>query len=242
MPNMPFRRHRNSSKKDNVEAVKKRDWKSCIDPKSGRTYYYDVRTRETQWRKPIELASQSERRKIEDKEAQQKDFFKSMEANILKALDSGTISKSSSTESQDEVKELKVIPKRPLLMNKKKPALIRTISSMDDNVLADLAQAENMDRPFSMDIVSPDSTTTSFFNSLPQPTVHSHHRHPLKSTSPPVLNPIPAQVTPPRDELSKAMPKPKMEKRNTCGSLYISNTMSAPDKEATIKVSRNVII
>lgn len=232
---MPFRRHRNSSKKDNVEAVKKRDWKSCIDPKSGRTYYYDVRTRETQWRKPIELASHSERRRIEDKEAQQKDFFKSMEANILKALDSGTISKSSSTESQDEVKELKEIPKRPLLTNKKKPTLIRTISSMDDNVLADLAQAENMEIPISMDIVSPDSTATSFFNSLPQPTVHSHHRHPLKNTSPSVLKPIPAQVTPPRDELSKAMPKPKMEKRNTCGSLYITNTMSAPDKEATIK-------
>jgi YHS domain-containing protein len=28
------------------------EWKSAIDHLTGRTYYYDTRTRKTQWRKP----------------------------------------------------------------------------------------------------------------------------------------------------------------------------------------------
>jgi hypothetical protein len=34
--------------------------------------------------------------------------------------------------------------------------------------------------------------------------------------------------------------KPSLRKRNTCGTLYVGSTMSAPDKDATIKVKKQV--
>ena len=43
---VPVRSHQQK-----VEHDQSRIWRSAIDPKTGRTYYYDVLTRETQWRK-----------------------------------------------------------------------------------------------------------------------------------------------------------------------------------------------
>ena len=40
-----------------------RVWRSAKDPKTGRTYYYDVLTRETRWTKPRELQGEAERRR-----------------------------------------------------------------------------------------------------------------------------------------------------------------------------------
>lgn len=64
-------------------------WRTAVDPKSGRTYYYHIETRETQWRKPLELTTPEERRAAEEKERQQQDFFAAMEANILKTISQG---------------------------------------------------------------------------------------------------------------------------------------------------------
>jgi hypothetical protein len=61
-------------------------WKSAADLRTGRTYFYHEVTRETQWQKPTELASDSEQRVMEDKEQKQNNCFKAMEANILKSL------------------------------------------------------------------------------------------------------------------------------------------------------------
>jgi len=66
-------------------------WKSAVDPRSGRTYYYHEVTRETQWRKPLELASSEERRAMEEKERRQKEFFAAMESNILNSLSKGVV-------------------------------------------------------------------------------------------------------------------------------------------------------
>jgi hypothetical protein len=41
--------------------LEENEWRSAVDIKSGRTYYFNVKTLETQWRKPLELASESER-------------------------------------------------------------------------------------------------------------------------------------------------------------------------------------
>jgi hypothetical protein len=225
-------------------APRRREWRSAVDPNSGRTYYYDTISRETQWRKPVDLASFAERRKIQEKEAKQREFFRSMEANILQAMDKGKIpGEHAQTRCEDVVKPL--LPKNTVTSSRKKPkkpTLIRTISSMDDELIAELAQGLDAGEAANGN-VSPDSTSTSFFDSLPQPGTQQHFSSKM-NTSPPLTGTsdtlralaLSRTIAPPRHEVSKDLPKPTMGKRNTCGSLFISNTMADPDKDAAIKV------
>jgi hypothetical protein len=207
-----------------------------------------------------------------EKEAKQREFFRSMEANILKAMDKGVVpgvhvnghgnsNSNSLTEDMDVVKPLPIHNLTSSRKKIKKPTLIRTISSMDDEMIAELANDK-------LGNVSPDSTSTSFFDSLPQPgsqhstssrspsvssrgSSHTSHTMSHLKTAPPRptnmnMNRLRAPklsrvVTPPKDdvlnEVSKNLPKPTLGKRNTCGSLFISSTMADPDKDAAIKVS-----
>ena len=110
--------------------LEENEWRSAVDIKSGRTYYFNVKTLETQWRKPLELASESERAEMEAKERNQKEFFSVMEANILKSFAQGTIGT-----TRVELK------KDPSARNEFRPGrLVRTISGMDEFVLKDLLQ------------------------------------------------------------------------------------------------------
>jgi len=110
--------------------LEENEWQSAEDTKSGRTYYFNVKTLETQWRKPLELASESERAEMEAKERNQKEFFSVMEANILKSFAQGTIGT-----TRVELK------KDPSARNEFRPGrLVRTISGMDEFVLKDLLQ------------------------------------------------------------------------------------------------------
>jgi len=70
-------------------ASQERVWKRAKDPRTGRTYYYDAVTRETQWEKPLELATPEERSAIQEKERVTKEFFAAMEANIVRRVDQG---------------------------------------------------------------------------------------------------------------------------------------------------------
>ena len=63
-------------------------WRTAICPKTQKTYYWNIYTRESRWKKPLELASDEERREIERKEREQKEFFEEMEQNILRRLSS----------------------------------------------------------------------------------------------------------------------------------------------------------
>ena len=160
-------------------APAKQVWRSAKDPKTGRTYYYDVVTRQTQWRKPLELATDEERKAIEEKERKQKEFFAAMESNILKSLAGGNLVPSSGNESsatggtygkeEDNVAEMKstsgsrtsfpssssdiddnTAPKG-LLPKTLKPSQkpVRTISSMDDALIAELAKTgQTLESPF----------------------------------------------------------------------------------------------
>lgn len=246
---------------------KQREWKSAIDPKSGRRYYYDVHTRETQWHKPIELATKAERRAIEEKERKQKDFFKAMEKNILKSMQVGQVPGSQSFEQEDTVESLPTSSK-PKVLSKRhrpKPQLLRTISSMDNELLQELTNVELESK--SSSALSPDSPNTSFFDSLPQPESQIQNFHSLSSVSTAssekdyIANKFTSKSaefesfdkseTRPLSSLkshasssdsqsntSKSIPKPNLSKRNTCGTMYVSTTMAAPDKDAAIKVSR----
>ena len=63
-------------------------WRTATCPKSQKTYYWNIYTRESRWKKPLELQSEDERRQIEMKERAQKAFFEEMEENIRRRLSS----------------------------------------------------------------------------------------------------------------------------------------------------------
>jgi Splicing factor len=268
-------------------ATKKKEWRSAVDPKTGRTYYYDVVTRETQWRKPMELATPEERSRIEETRRKQKEFFRSMEANILKAMNRGHVPGMDNRPMEEDV--VKPLPSsknavmfqehyqsnsrssrknssKLILANNRinKPTLIRTISSMNDELIAELTQnhegdKEGISSPPGM--ISPDSiTNTAFFDISSSFSKSFSKSCPSLIDSPPhlvdhsttVIRNSPArnldrfdsdknaqqQRISPNMKVSKHLEKPIMMKRNTCGSLYISDTMADPDKDACIKVSK----
>jgi len=283
-------------------------WKSAKDKKTGRTYYYDTVTRQTQWQKPLELATDEERRAIANKEKKQKDFFSAMEANMLKSMAggslvpassrSGSLRKSGSNYGSDEEDREEGIAEMSsrtptkqtsgLLPKGLKPNCmpVRTISSMDDALIAELAKT-GQKSPFdrSATKVSPQSISSFPFddetnNDAKTPLVsHLHASFPVpmkrsSSSSPSSASSASStgSCTPPRtaedraidqfrmtaaemaamslndkDEIASAdvsepsllqlqsIPRPTLQQRNTCGTLYVSSTMSDPDKDATIK-------
>ena len=62
-------------------------WRTAIDPKTQKLYYWNVQTREARWKKPLELASPSERMEMVRKEEELKCFFREMEDNIKRRME-----------------------------------------------------------------------------------------------------------------------------------------------------------
>jgi hypothetical protein len=142
-------------------------WKTAVDATSGRTYYYHTQTRETQWEKPLCCAAPAERSAAKAREASTRNFFAAMEANIRRSINDGngpnsTIIGGSSLSqlgynaeqqqqqertNRDDAAFRKSAPasSRPTLPH---PALVRTISSMEASVLADLVQRVPSNRSF----------------------------------------------------------------------------------------------
>jgi hypothetical protein len=125
-------------------------WKAAVDPRSGRTYYYHEITRETQWRKPTELASDSERRAMEDKERKQKEFFAAMEANILKSMSQGVVPGTPTVQAATITRKKSAVNNGPPVTGSNnvegerdgRPDLVRTISAMDETVLRDIIRRQ----------------------------------------------------------------------------------------------------
>lgn len=232
----------------------------------------------------MELATPEERSRIEETKRKQKEFFRSMEANILKAMNRGHVPGMDNPMEEDVVKPLpssknvvmfqhyqsnsrsnRKNSNKLILANNRisKPALIRTISSMNDELIAELAQnhegdKEGISSPPGM--ISPDSiTNTAFFDISSSFSKSFSKSCPSLLDSPPHLvdhstmvirnspvrnldrfdsNKNTQQTSSPNMKVSKHLEKPIMMKRNTCGSLYISDTMADPDKDACIKVSK----
>lgn len=339
-------------------------WRSAVDPKSGRTYYYHLETRETQWRKPMDLASKEERAIMEEKERRQRDFFAQMESNILKSMSQGVVpggnspkpnrSKPLSSSSTKTSTAPAPNPRSPAtnlrtaLKQVSRPAMVRTISSMDEDVLKDLVKRvpstrdltgkksrnkakkqesvpldgldEANSREFEINVddllnslptdglttvIEDDMNNSSMFNestssftsngflsweetrALQKLAQVTHEMAIMPDENSPMRDlteetyedddndeeyeeeegdaqleiqwngapqefevlsetPAPQEVSPPTvlqppKPEGKESPnaKPELKRRNTCGTLYVGTTMSAPDKDATIKVSQD---
>eukprot|EP00555_Chaetoceros_dichaeta_P005573 CAMPEP_0198258432 /NCGR_PEP_ID=MMETSP1447-20131203/7862_1 /TAXON_ID=420782 /ORGANISM="Chaetoceros dichaeta, Strain CCMP1751" /LENGTH=760 /DNA_ID=CAMNT_0043945551 /DNA_START=94 /DNA_END=2376 /DNA_ORIENTATION=- len=237
---------------------KERVWRSAKDAKSGKTYYYEIHTRETQWHKPLELASDSERLVIQEKERIQKEFFSSMEANIIKCMQKGVIPGSPKGGGQeDKIHPLKA---RVSLVKKDlaKPLLIKTISSMDAELLAELTRGkseDDQDKKTRTSALSPDSVLIpnngNFVRAVSNGGQQRRHSQRHDDEIQEVVTSIcrgpeaifkNSTTLSPKENLIgltnggvQGLKKPSFDRRNTCGTLYVKSTMAAPDKDATIK-------
>jgi hypothetical protein len=75
------------------------------------------------------------------------------------------------------------------------------------------------------------------------PRAHEKEKTAHESAAP--VNPTTDSVSAPRPNLARpgsvrasaSVTRPAMARRNTCGTLYVGSTLSAPDKDGSIKVS-----
>ncbi|KAL7569655.1 hypothetical protein ACA910_008310 [Epithemia clementina (nom. ined.)] len=181
-------------------------WQAAVDPATGETYYYNSVTMQSQWKKPREIRLwEREKRKRE------RAFFREMEENILASLERKEpipgisaeavaaltsnaplmYSKGSNTSAVYEGKtndSTTSFPSRSFMdsarsneMNTKK---IRTISGMDERVLADLyySAAQSSSSTTSTDVNGKTAATTMTKigdqggASRPRPPLHPHQQ------------------------------------------------------------------
>lgn len=149
-----------TERRDSVMTAKTM-WRTAVDPSSGRTYYFHVETRETQWRKPLELATDAEKEEMRKKEEQQRSFFAAMEANILKNLESGAMVETTQA-AEDAERTANFLPTRSVdggttaQEEVDRPGLIRTISTMDRQVLSQLVKRQPSNRNLFVDSLPAD--------------------------------------------------------------------------------------
>lgn len=161
-------------KKDPEECL----WKPAVDPHSGRTYYYHSETRKTTWQKPKEILVMEKRAK-EEKKRQDELFFKEMERNIYTSL--------KKKESIPGVTESIVIPSTPA---EETPSIegtkqrVRTISNMDESLLAQLFIGPKAAVPTAAAIVAVPKKQTTTTPSTTAPPVDVRGRPPLPRRQP----------------------------------------------------------
>jgi hypothetical protein len=239
-----------------------RVWKTAVDPKSGRTYYYDYHTREAQWAKPLELATEEERMAIALKEQQQREFFAAMEKNILQSMDRGLLIPCSSPSDSPSCENLKPSRSNRPSSNRMDKKLVRTISSMGDELLMELLKIGDHDERKTLERTNSSLISLSLINegspsgSVTSLTLSSSSDDSAKNEfsdcrSDILESDISLEAGEQKDLerrsssedmihssplAGRELTKPKLRKRNTCGTMYIGSTMAAPDKDALIRV------
>ena len=132
-------------------------WKTAVDPATGNRYYYDSVTRVTQWEKPAELRA-LERQQKEERRKSDELFFREMEKNVQKSLEKGELIPGILSANQDSTTKnslqsfLHVGPPREPMsppqnvssdnLGSSPGSRIRTISAMDEVLLAELLQRD----------------------------------------------------------------------------------------------------
>lgn len=242
---------------------RKSNWKKAVDPKSGRAYYYDTVTRATQWHKPMELTSMEERIRTAAKERKQRDFFAAMESNILKCLALGSLPGTTSPEPAADRMGKQGPPVKNKFASKP-PRCVRTISAMNENVLKELVYFDGSS-PTSVSVppdvnckgenvteIENESFLETWLRNGTNPSPLEKDRYDTDilasnrnfETNESLLEREYKEfsgvykdvINENESHENSQQVRPVLgSRRNTCGTLYIGTTMSAPDKEATIK-------
>mmetsp|Transcript_6356 Transcript_6356/g.19281 ORF Transcript_6356/g.19281 Transcript_6356/m.19281 type:complete len:522 (+) Transcript_6356:102-1667(+) len=218
-----------------AEKSRRRMWREARDPKTGRTYYYDVETRETQWSKPAELLDASERAEVERREAEKRAFFEEMEANMKRRFADGLTSVDVPSEAAapwthkggggEKERGIGWRPPRPSsgsFSSGAEARFVRTLSTMDDSFLL-LAQSSRASRNLSL---SPrrDSNAENVMPRIPEASAG-----------------LPVAAGKKKTRSQRASSDLAVPPRNSTGTLFLDATLDAPDKEATIRCVCHVI-
>ena len=235
-----------------------RVWRAAKDPKTGRTYYYDVLTRETQWTKPRELQDDRERAAIDAKNAEKRQFFDEMERNMRKNFAAGL----TSVDIQEPVSGLGWKPPqtRPSSgsIGEGGTRLVRTLSTVDDAFLFDdpqdggrgsYASGSQTCRSRRRRSLSPQ--TAAWWGEVeatkqgPRAAAAAREQG-RQNRSQRTVSFAEEKESLARDLAAgapqKALAKPEVARsRNSTGTMYVTSTLDAPDKEATIKCVCHVL-
>lgn len=225
------------------------EWRAAVDSKTQRVYYYNKKTRETTWTKPMELCSEAEREALLRKKQETLAFFEEMEANIRNKVRMGKNSsalnevESSSGDHKDEA--------MPTPMQRRdsfgQPTrYVRTISSMDDELLEMLKRSSIVSSSSSTVLSDRDSQCKSSGSSARNGIRgRSESKDESKATNSAGIsqqmhaeskyiddsgllrNPL---QNPPARKARRGM-----RRRNSTGTIYVATTMSQQNNEATIR-------
>jgi hypothetical protein len=214
-----------------------RVWRSAKDPKTGRTYYYDVLTRETRWTKPRELQGEAERRRLDDEKRERRKFFDEMERNIRANIAAGLSSADVSTEHTSGPGWRPPVS-RPSTSSTLDEGRVRTLSTVDDSFLYEDATTSRRSSSRSTNrrrSLSPQ--TAAWRQALPLP-INKKPPRPLRSVSfadeKADLRAFARAAALDRAD-ALAGKKPGNERhRNSTGTMFVGATLDKPDKEATI--------
>lgn len=195
-------------------------------------YYYNSVTRETSWTKPLELASDEERRARESEDAAKRSFFKDMEENMRKNMRKAASAPepTSTTRTVGEgVAEGKsgdahprTVPVQLLQESQRSKggSRVRTISTVDDSFLEMAKRSESFGSP------------------------SQRRKESLEGASLLDLDPSARSASGGSAKVGfKAAPQipQSRDRRNSSSTIFVESTLSSPDKQATIKCVCTVI-
>ena len=212
-----------------------RVWRSAKDPKTGRTYYYDVLTRETRWTKPRELQGEAERRRLDDEKRERRKFFDEMERNIRANIAAGLSSADVSTEHTSGPGWRPPVS-RPSTSSTLDEGRVRTLSTVDDSFLYEDATTSRRSSSRNNRRRSLSPQTAAWRQALPLP-INKKPPRPLRSVSfadeKADLRAFARAAALDRAD-ALAGKKPNERHRNSTGTMFVGATLDKPDKEATI--------